>query len=41
MPQSGGFVPIWKCGHCGHEWVPRKSVPPAVCPNPKCHKLRP
>jgi len=24
----------YKCGRCGHEWVPRKKEIPVVCP--KC-----
>jgi len=29
---AGQDLPVYYCERCNHEWVPRKTIRPAVCP---------
>jgi predicted Zn-ribbon and HTH transcriptional regulator len=31
---------VLACKQCGHQWVPRSTELPKICPNVKCHSLR-
>ena len=34
VPKSSVNVTGWKCGRCGHEWIPQITAEPKRCP--KC-----
>ena len=29
-------LPVLACRRCGHRWVPRRTLTPRRCSNPKC-----